>query len=72
MTNRHNNISSFLWGPIKYLRQLPLKKGKWEENVSMDKPVAIFSRADRLRDGEGIEVNIIFRSPGCTWARWVR
>jgi radical SAM enzyme (TIGR01210 family) len=35
----------------------------------MDKPVAIFSRADRLRDGEGIEVNIIFRSPGCAWAR---
>lgn len=63
------NLHKMLWENIRYLRTLPVKKAKLEKQIQLDRPVAVYTKPDRLRHGPGIEFNVILRSPGCVWAR---
>ncbi len=58
-----------LWPKIAYMRQMPLKKQKQEQQLRLERFVSISSRPDRLRSGPGTEICLIFRSKGCIWAR---
>lgn len=58
-----------LWDELAYLRSQPLKKSKYEKQVQLDRPVAVFSKEERLKQGMGKEITIIFKSSACSWAR---
>ncbi|MHA1584075.1 MAG: archaeosine biosynthesis radical SAM protein RaSEA, partial [Promethearchaeota archaeon] len=59
---------SVLWPEMQYLRHQPLKKRKIQ-NPRLDKPVAVFTKEERLKSGMGQEITLIFRSSACAWAR---
>ncbi|MHA1673789.1 MAG: archaeosine biosynthesis radical SAM protein RaSEA [Promethearchaeota archaeon] len=57
-----------LWEELIYLRNRPLSKQKAQKMTQIDRPVASFSKPERLRDGMGTEITLIFRSSACSWA----
>ena len=61
-------IVKYLWEELNYLRNRPLSKQKTEKMTQIDRPVASFSRPERLRNGMGTEITLIFRSSACSWA----
>ncbi|MHA1900402.1 MAG: hypothetical protein ACTSW5_05875, partial [Promethearchaeota archaeon] len=67
--NSQDNFGKELWEELVYLRQRPLKKRKYESQNRLDKPVAIFSKEERLKNGMGTEITLIFRSSACSWAK---
>jgi radical SAM enzyme (TIGR01210 family) len=62
-------FGKLLWPKITYMRQMPLKKQKQDQQNRLERFVSISSRPDRLRTGPGTEICLIFRSKGCIWAR---
>ncbi len=58
-----------LWEELVYLRNRPLKKSKYQKQTQLDRPVAVFSKEERLKQGMGKEITLIFRSSACSWAR---
>jgi len=67
--NSQDNFGKELWEELVYLRQRPLKKRKYESQNRLDKPVAVFSKEERLKNGMGTEITLIFRSSACSWAK---
>ncbi|WP_457559502.1 archaeosine biosynthesis radical SAM protein RaSEA [Candidatus Harpocratesius sp.] len=59
---------SYLREELQYLRQRPLSKQKKAKTHRFSKPVASFSKPDRLKSGMGTEITLIFRSRACSWA----
>ncbi len=62
-------FSQDLWEELAYLRHRPLKKTKYRQQTKLDRPVAVFSKPERLKSGMGTEITVIFRSSACSWAR---
>jgi archaeosine synthase beta-subunit len=62
-------INTVLWEEISYLRNRPQKKRKMQKQERLDRPVAVFSSPERLREKMGTEITVIFRSTACSWAR---
>ena len=53
---------------IYQYRQKALRSTKPYSSEELDKPVAFWSKPDRLRDKVGRELTIILRTRGCKWA----
>lgn len=61
-------IIPLLWDELDYLRKRPLSKQKEEKMHQINRPVAMFSKPERLRNEMGTEITLIFRSSACRWA----
>lgn len=64
-----DNFGKELWEELVYLRNRPLKKRKYDTQTKLDRPVAVFSKPERLKNGMGTEITLIFRSSACSWAK---
>ncbi len=62
------NFGKELWSELRYFRDLPIKK-KSKRAQDLNRPVAVYTKPDRLMHGIGTELNIIFKSKACSWAR---
>ena len=60
------NFHQDLWEELAYLRHRPLKKRKYQQQTKLDRPVAVFSKPERLKSGMGTEITVIFQQ-GNPW-----
>ncbi len=64
-----DNFGKQLWEDLRYFRTRKRGKHARKKMEQVKRPVAVFNKEDRLLNGEGIELTLIFRSKACSWAR---
>ncbi|MHA1488088.1 MAG: archaeosine biosynthesis radical SAM protein RaSEA [Promethearchaeota archaeon] len=68
VNNINNNFNRALIDKIKSLRTNSLKKKKKFSKEQLEKPVAFWTKRERLINEVGKELTIILRTRGCSWA----
>lgn len=68
MSEDHEGLSPEVWEEICYLRSKSFKRIRKKGLKNLNRPVAFWTKKDRLRNNIGKEFTIILKTKGCSWA----